>query len=77
MSQITKIYWSMSETRELLRTTDATIRNWCDWFQVNCKRNRKGNRLFNRQNIYRLQVIHILLNVEGYTVKGVQRELGL
>ena len=74
---ITKIYWSMKEVTENLNTTSATIRNWCEWYAVTPRRNRKGNRIFTQQDIYRLQVIHILVNVEGRTTKGVQRELGL
>lgn len=75
--EIKKLYFTMAETVELCKTSEACIRLWCEVFNINPRRNRKGNRMFTQMEIYRLQVVYILYNIEGYSTKGIKNYLAL
>jgi len=75
--EIKMLYRPMSWVCREFNASNNTIRNWCDWFAIEPRRDRKGNRRFNEKDIMRLRVVYILLRVEQYTVRGVQTYLGL
>lgn len=74
---VEQIYWNIGQVSDKINVSIEVIRTWCKWFDINPKRNKKGDRRFTYQELCRLQVVHILLHVEGYTMRGVQRELGI
>jgi len=77
MSEIKKVYWSISEVAEIINATPNTVRQWCKWFCVEVRKNKRNDRMFTEKNIVRLRVVYILLKVEQYSVRGAQRWLGV
>jgi len=72
-----RLYYSMGMVAKLLKQSQVTIRWWTDRFNVSCKRNSHGNRLYKKEGIKLLRVIWYLRKVEKYSVAGTQRQLEL
>lgn len=56
--------------------TECTIRYWCDEFGVPVKRH-NGQRSFDADSITALSEVRRLLRIEGYTIAGAKRKLGI
>lgn len=71
-----KLYYSIGEVAGILDVNPSLIRYWEDEFNIiRPKRNKKGNRLFTREDIDRLKLIHHLLKNKGYTLKGAKEAM--
>ena len=71
-----KAYRTISEVAESLGVPQHVLRFWETKFPAVKPLKRGGNRRYYRpEDIELLQVIHRLLHVEGYTIKGAQKLL--
>jgi DNA-binding transcriptional MerR regulator len=73
---IEKIYFSIGEVAEMLGVNPSLIRFWDKEFSViKLQKNQKGNRIFTKEDIQQLRVIHHLVKEKGMTLKGAQHLL--
>ena len=71
-----KLYYSISEVAELFNVNTSLIRFWEKEFDVlNPKKNKKGNRLFTRDDLDNLRLIYHLVKVKGFTLEGARKKL--
>ena len=72
-----KLYYTISETAEILGESTSLVRFWSNSFPKYIKpnRNAKGNRLFTAEDIDTLKQIHYLVKTKGLTLDGAARQL--
>lgn len=74
--KIEKIFYSIGEVAELFAVNTSNIRFWENEFDIlKPHKNTKGNRLFTKEDIENLKIIHHLLKERGMTIKGAQKKL--
>jgi DNA-binding transcriptional MerR regulator len=74
--KIEKIFYSISEVAAMLGVNASLIRFWDKEFSVlKLQKNKKGNRLFTKEDIQQLRVIYHLVKEKGMTLKGAQQLL--
>lgn len=73
-----KLYYTISETAEVLGTTVSLVRFWSNSFPkyINPVRNAKGNRLYTAKDLDTLKQIQYLVKVKGLTLEGAAKQLG-
>ncbi len=68
---IEKVFFSISEVAEMLNVNASLIRFWEKEFTfMKPRKNRKGNRMYTREDIDQLKVIYHLVKERGMTLKG-------
>jgi DNA-binding transcriptional MerR regulator len=73
---IEKLYYSIGEVAELFGVKTSLIRFWEKEFDIiKPKKNKKGNRLFTKEDINSLHVIYHLVKERGFTLEGAKRKL--
>ncbi len=71
-----KLYYSIGEVAELFSVNTSLIRFWEKEFDVlKPKKNKKGNRLFTKDDVENLHRIYRLVKKEGYTLDGAKKML--
>ncbi len=71
-----KLYWSISEVADLLGVNASIIRYWEGEFdEIQPHKNKKGNRLFTKDDIEQLKTVHYLVKVKGHTIAGAKEQL--
>lgn len=70
-----KFYYSIGEVAEMLSTTTSQLRYWSGEFEMNVRKNRKGDRLFQKEDLEKLKKIQVMLKDEGYTIDGAKKKL--
>jgi DNA-binding transcriptional MerR regulator len=71
--KIEKVFYSISEVADMLGVNQSLIRFWDKEFAViKLQKNKKGNRLFTKEDIRQLKVIYHLVKEKGMTLKGAQ-----
>jgi DNA-binding transcriptional MerR regulator len=74
--KIEKVFFSISEVAEMLGVNASLIRFWDKEFSVlKLQKNKKGNRIFSKEDIQQLRVIYHLVKEKGMTLKGAQHLL--
>lgn len=74
--KIEKVFYSISEAAEMFGVNTSNIRFWENEFDIlKPQKNAKGNRLFTKDDIENLKLIHYLLKERGMTIKGAQKKL--
>jgi DNA-binding transcriptional MerR regulator len=74
--KIEKIFYSISEVAEMFDVNTSNIRFWENEFDIlKPHKNAKGNRLFTKEDIVNIRIIHHLLRDKGMTIKGAQKKL--
>ncbi|MCK9421211.1 MAG: MerR family transcriptional regulator [Bacteroidales bacterium] len=74
--KIEKIYYSIGEVAELFEVNTSLIRFWEKEFDIlQPQKNKKGNRLFTRQDLNNLRIIYHLVKERGYTLQGAKEKL--
>ena len=74
--KIEKVIFSIGEVADLLMVNPSQIRYWEKQFKIlNPSKNKKGNRLFNKEDIELLKLIHFLVKERGLTIKGAKLKL--
>ncbi len=71
-----KLFYKISEVAKMFNVNISAIRFWEKQFDIlKPKRNKKGNRLFTKNDIKNMQIIHHLLKERGFTVEGAKKKL--
>lgn len=70
-----KLYYTIGEIAEIMQTTTSQLRYWSGEFHLNVRKNRKGDRLFQKDDLEKLQLIQRMLKDEGYTIDGAKKKL--
>ena len=71
-----KIYYSIGEVADMFSLNTSHIRFWEKEFDiVKPKKNKKGNRLFTKDDIQNLKLIHHLVKEQGYTLEGAKKKI--
>lgn len=74
--QIEKIYYSISEVADMFGVNISHIRYWEREFDaLKPYKNKKGNRLFTKEDIEQLKLIYHLVKERGMTLKGAKQKL--
>jgi DNA-binding transcriptional MerR regulator len=71
-----KLYYTIGEVAEIFKLNTSLIRYWEKEFDIiNPKKNKKGNRLFTKEDIDNFHLIFHLVKEKGYTLKGAKQKL--
>lgn len=74
--KIEKVYYTIGEVAELFEVNTSLIRFWEKEFDIlKPQKNKKGNRLFTRQDLDNLRIIYHLVKESGYTLQGAREKL--
>jgi len=74
--KIEKVYYTIGEVAEMFHVNTSLIRFWEKEFDIiKPKKNKKGNRLFTKQDIDNFHLIFHLVKERGLTLKGAQKKL--
>ncbi|MFY0673150.1 MAG: MerR family transcriptional regulator [Bacteroidia bacterium] len=71
-----KYYYKIGEVADMLEVNSSLIRFWEKEFpNVKPKKNRRGNRVFTKEDIEELRKIYNLVKEQGHTLEGAKRIL--
>ena len=74
--KIEKVYYTIGEVAELFEVNQSLIRYWEKEFEIlKPQKNKKGNRLFSKQDVDILRIIYHLVKERGYTLQGAREKL--
>ena len=74
--KIEKIFYSIGEVADMVGENQSLIRYWENHFDaLKPQKNKKGTRLFTKEDIETVKLIHHLVKVRGLTLKGAQQKL--
>ena len=74
--EIEKIYYSVGEVSEMFGLNPSHIRYWEQQFEaLKPFKNKKGNRLFTKDDVETIRLINHLVKERGLTIKGAQKKL--
>ncbi len=75
-SKVEKLYYSIGEVAEMFNVNTSLIRFWEKEFDIiKPKKNKKGNRLFTKEDIDNFHIIYNLVKEKGMTLKGAQKKI--
>lgn len=71
-----KLYYSIKEVAELFNVNASLVRFWEKEFDIiKPARNKKGDRLFTREDLENMKLIYHLVKERGYTLDGAKQKL--
>jgi len=71
-----KIFYTIGETAKMFNVNVSLIRFWEKEFQIlKPKKNKKGNRLFTKNDIDNLEIIYHLVKERGFTLNGAKKKI--
>lgn len=71
-----KLYYTIGEVAEMFDVSRSLLRYWENEFSfLTPRKNRKGDRLFTKENIQQIQIIYNLVKERGFTLEGAKQEL--
>jgi DNA-binding transcriptional MerR regulator len=71
-----KLYYSISEVAEMFKVNASLIRFWEKEFDIiKPARNKKGNRMFTKEDVENFKVIFYLVKERGFTLDGAKSKL--
>ena len=74
--KIEKVLFTIGEVAKIVETEPSAIRYWENQFEaLKPQKNKKGNRLFTKEDIETVKLIHYLVKVRGLTIKGAKQKL--
>ena len=74
--EIEKLYYTIGEVAKMFDVNTSLIRFWEKEFDIiQPKKNKKGNRLFTKQDIDNFQIIFHLVTERGFTLQGAKDKL--
>ena len=74
--KIEKIYYTIGEVAELFEVNASLIRFWENEFDfLSPRKNKKGNRLFTKEDIDKIRIIYHLVKEKGYTLQGAREKI--
>src|ERR1041384_6932427 len=72
----TKLYYSISEVADMFKVNASLIRFWEKEFDViKPARNKKGNRMFTKEDVENFKQIFYLVKEKGFTLDGAKAKL--
>lgn len=74
--KIEKIIFSIGEVAQIVGVETSAVRYWDNQFEIlKPQKNKKGNRLFTKDDIELIKLIKYLVRERGLTIKGAQQKL--
>jgi len=74
--KIGKVYYTIGEVAALFEVNPSLIRFWEKEFDIlRPVKNKKGNRLFTKQDLDNLRIIYHLVKERGYTLQGAREKI--
>jgi DNA-binding transcriptional MerR regulator len=70
-----KLFYTISETAQMLNVEDSTLRYWEKEFGLNTNRNEKGTRRYKEKDINTFRLIHDLVKTKGLTLAAAKKRL--
>ncbi|MDQ3017965.1 MAG: MerR family transcriptional regulator [Bacteroidota bacterium] len=71
-----KLYYTIGEVAGMFDVSRSLLRYWENEFSfLTPRKNKKGDRLFTKENIQQIQIIYNLVKVRGFTLEGAKQEL--
>lgn len=71
-----KLYYTIGEVADMFGVSRSLLRYWENEFSfLTPRKNRKGDRLFTKENIQQIQIIYNLVKERGFTLEGAKQEL--
>ena len=71
-----KLYYTIGEVAEMFDVSRSLLRYLENEFSfLTPRKNRKGDRLFTKENIQQIQIIYNLVKERGFTLEGAKQEL--
>lgn len=73
---IEKHYYSIGEVAEMFGVNTSLIRYWENEFDnIKPYKNKKGNRMFTKEDIEQVKLVYYLVKERGMTLKGAQQKI--
>jgi len=74
--EVEKLYYSIGEVSKMFGVNNSLIRFWEKEFDIlKPKKNKKGNRLFTKEDVENIKIIYHLVKDRGYTLQGAKDKL--
>ncbi|MCB8995475.1 MAG: MerR family transcriptional regulator [Bacteroidales bacterium] len=74
--KIEKLFYSIGEVAEMFNVNTSLIRFWEKEFDIiKPKKNKKGNRLFTKEDVENFHIIFDLVKVRGMTLAGARKKM--
>jgi DNA-binding transcriptional MerR regulator len=74
--KVEKLFYTIGEVADMFNVNTSLIRFWEREFDIiKPKKNKKGNRLFTKEDIDNFHIIYHLVKERGMTLKGAQKKL--
>ena len=74
--KVEKVYYTIGEVAELFGVNPSLIRYWEKEFDIlKPTKNKKGNRLFTKEDLDVLRIIYHLVKERGFTLQGAREKL--
>lgn len=71
-----KLFYSIGEVAKMFKLRTSHIRFWEKEFDIlKPKKNKKGNRLFTKEDVSNLHIIYHLVKERGFKLDGAKRKL--
>jgi DNA-binding transcriptional MerR regulator len=71
-----RIFFTIGEVAKKFKVNTSLIRFWEKEFDIlNPKKNKKGNRLFTKEDMNNLDIIYHLVKERGFKLDGAKRKL--
>lgn len=71
-----KLFYSIGEVARMFKVNTSLIRFWEKQFDIlRPKKNKKGNRLFTKEDLGNLHIIYHLVKERGFKLDGAKRKL--
>jgi DNA-binding transcriptional MerR regulator len=73
---IEKLYYSIGEVAQMFEVNVSLLRYWEKEFDIlKPKKNKKGNRLFTKNDLDNIRIIYHLVKERGFTLDGAKKKL--
>ena len=74
--KIEKLFYTIGEVASMFNVNTSLIRFWEKEFDIiKPKRNKKGNRLFTKQDVENFYIIYHLVKEKGLTLDGARKKM--
>lgn len=74
--RIEKLYYSIGEVAEIFEVNPSLIRYWEKEFDIlKPGKNRKGNRIYTKEDLDQLRIIYHLVKERGFTLQGAKDKI--
>jgi DNA-binding transcriptional MerR regulator len=75
-AKVEKLYYSIGEVARMFDVNTSLIRFWEKEFDmIKPKKNKKGNRLFTKQDVDNFHIIFHLVKEKGMTLRGAKKKM--